>query len=198
MRNPSKNNKQWAADFLPRQPFQALQAVFQDKDPSNIDNELNAWFFLCVSHEGAAYYEHEEREDLAILIFDLLRLSAAIYLILRFKEKAPKKPTAEFTFKSFSRTIQAFQLYRLKQSEIENPFAAITDFVKAYSRSYVRLELWDFYDGVRSYSGPLLNKIFLYDTQNMWLLLHCVTEAAYAITSDSYEDLNGETQAALK
>lgn len=198
MRNPAKINRKWPADFLPRQPFHALQVVFEDKDPSIIDNELTAWFLICVSHTGAEYYEHQEREDLAILIFDLLRLSAAIYLVLRFKQKAPKNPTAELSFKSFSRTIQAIQLYRLKQSDFENPFTAVTDFVKAYSRSYVRLELWQFFDGVRSYSGPLLNKIFFYDTQNMWLLVSCITEVAYIITSDSYEDLDGEILAPLK
>jgi hypothetical protein len=77
-------------------------------------------------------------------------------------------------------------------AEMTNPERVISEFVLKYEHKYVRMELWRFFDGVRVYNGPLLDKIMRFDTQNLWLRLCCTMEAAYVLTRHYWIDFDGK------
>lgn len=180
----------WPADLLPAQPFHALSAAWEDIGLSDVKHEIPIWLSICVSHECANYHDHDERARVAIFMYDILDLLEALYFALRFKMERCKNPATELD--SFQR-----KLYNCREGFSNlymggyDPSGIISAFSEKYRRVYVRHELWQFFDGVRFYDGPLLKKINIFNTHNLWLLLHCTADSAYIVTSTPYIDLDG-------
>jgi|SRR5580692_5141452 hypothetical protein len=111
--------------------------------------------------------------------------------LLKFKDKMLEQPgrNPELVRKELARLPEG---YWINMDQVKEPLPIIIEFAKKYDRSYVRLELWHFFDGVSFYDGPLSREIrYPKDNQTQWLLLHCVTEAAYVIASGHYTDMDG-------
>ncbi|MBN8853005.1 MAG: hypothetical protein J0H07_14200 [Sphingobacteriales bacterium] len=58
---------------------------------------------------------------------------------------------------------------------------AIKEFCLSYPLLYVRIELWDFFQAVQFYHGPLKEGIYQYNTSCLHMHLLTLLEAFYLI-----------------
>jgi len=165
------NKRKRACDYLPEEPFTAIKESCFYYDVEHVMWEMPLWLYISLSHEGSQYDTLEERVVFIEFYQELLPFIEAAYLFYRKKVDDPdKKPTRE-----------PYQPQHLWADEISDPMIIIRQFCQRFPLLYVRIELWDFFQAVQFYKGPLKEGIYQYDTSCMHMHLLTLVEAFYLI-----------------
>jgi len=160
------------SDYLPEEPFTAIKESCFHYDAEHVLWELNLWLCISPSHEGSTYDELKERARFIEFYLYFLIFIEAVYIY--YKQKMPnEEPLRE--------PEEAHQFLCLTKEQKSEPTTAIKEFCTSYPILYVRLELWDFFQAVQFYHGPLKESIYQYDTSCLHMHMLTLIEAFYFI-----------------
>ena len=149
-------------DFLPGDPYTAVEQSWDRIWPSFVMEEILYWSFMAMSHQSSLYTELKYRTRFIGFFIDLLPFLEATYVYAR-------KNGSDYKLQ-----------YLTRESE-EDPIKVIKQFCNKYPHSYVRVELWFFYQAVDFYQGPIKDSVEEYDLSKFHLHLLTVIEAFYLI-----------------
>jgi|SRR6185437_11887666 len=179
-----------AVDFLPNQPYHALEKIWEERDLIDVTCELDLWLYMALSHDKTKYLEVNQRASFLQFYYDFYYLIETSYF-LNLRQIAirdmPENEIEPFLSKEYLST----DTHRLQPYHVEDPFPVIQDFIRKYSLEYIRIELWDFFDAVQLYDGPLATPGFRKYTHTFWQFLTCISDCTIVITSLDHEDLTG-------
>lgn len=153
-------------DYLPDDPLTAIDESWGDTWAILVMDEVVMWFYISLSHDGSSYDELSERARFVEFYIDLLPFLEAMYF---YNERKKSKDNSEYSSQ------------HLNKDEMDDPLQIIRPFCSKYPLSYVRIELWDFFQAVQFYEGPLKENIQKYDTSSFHQHLLTLVEAFYLI-----------------
>jgi hypothetical protein len=181
-----------AIDHLPERPFHALEEAWDENEMylSDTHHDLQLWFSMALGHEGSVYNDLEDRAPFIQFYNDFLPFVEALYFL---REAAIlTRDNRDSDFKAITQSfIKSRERNWLSEDQFTNLYAPVANFCCKYELSYIRTELWDFFDAVQYYLGPLQTRLNRSSIHKFYGLLLCVSEAAYVITFKNYEDLVG-------
>jgi len=158
-------------DYLPEEPYVAIRESCHEYDVQHVMWELPLWFYISLSHEASQYDTLEERVIFIEFYLELRSFLEAAYLFYKRKVDDPdKKPTKE-----------QYQPQYLGAEGINDPMIFIRQFCHKFPLLYVRIELWDFFQAVQFYEGPLKEGIYKYATSCLHMHILTLVESFYQI-----------------
>jgi hypothetical protein len=175
-----------AIDYLPDDPFGALEKVWELEDVSHfIHGELTYWFYMALSHGGTIYNDEDTEIRAAFIQFysDLLPLIEASfchsvgYSYYRKNKASPDLKTMPAAIKE--RLCHDYQCIYITDEEEVYPESVYARFCVKYQIDYVRRELWDFLDAVHFYAGPFRKIVSKHCFADYYLKLLTIVEIAY-------------------
>ena len=153
-------------DYLPDDPARAIDKSWGSTWAEIVMDEMTNWFYIAMSDEESIYDSFELRVRFVEFYVDLLPFIEATYCYDRIKE---------------AKDTSAYATQHLTGEEENDPMIVIRQFCNKYPLHYVRCELWDFYETIQFYEGPLKERIDVHNTCNMHLHLLTLVEASYLI-----------------
>jgi hypothetical protein len=182
--NASKPKR--AIDYLPADPFAALEKVWELEDVAHfLHGELAIWFYMALSHGGTIYNDEDTEIRAAFIRFysDLLPLIEASFChsvawaYYRKNKTSPDLNTMPAAIKE--RLRHDYQCVYITDEEQVYPKAVYARFCVKYRIDYVRRELWDFLEAVQFYAGPFQKIVSESCFANYYLKMLTIVEIAY-------------------
>ena len=175
-------------DLLPGNPIAALKLVWKDESIEQLVHvEIANWFYMALSNECAVYVndDMESRAQFIEFYADLLPVIEATHCYtlrsLYFETNrawADYKQMTEAIHEDAGRDY--FYTY-IADTDITNPLQPMVKFCIKYPIEYSRRELWDFFQGVESYSGPFRSRVAKYVLSDYYMSVLTMVEASYAL-----------------
>jgi hypothetical protein len=171
-------------DYLPDAPKEAIRQVWKDTDGDYVLAELPYWLYMALSHESTIYNEDfVKRASFITFYTHLLPFVEASYFFNEVesaeKEEMGKVPRKKYIW------LDKYQPEFLDKEQAVNPITVIAVFYNAFPLSYARIELWDFFEAVQFYEGPLKQKIYPLNIGAFYLNLLTLVEARHLLASKS-------------
>ena len=179
-----------AVDYLPYQPYHALEKAWEDRDLIDVTCELDLWLYMALSHDKAKYSEVNQRAIFLQFYYDFYYLIETSYF-LNLRQIAIRDISESEITSFLEKQYLSTDTHRLQPHHVEEPFPVIQDFILKYRPEYIRIELWDFFDAVQLYDGPLAGPGFRKYTHAFWQFLTCISDCSIVISNLDHEDLTG-------
>jgi len=181
-------------DLLPASPITALKMVWKDESIEHLVlGEIANWFYIALSNESAVYVndEMDSRAQFIEFYSDLLPMIEATHcytLRSLFFEK-------NTTWADYNQMVEAIHedagdgyfYSHISDTEITNPMQPMVRFCIKYPIGYARRELWDFFQGVETYNGPVRYHVSRYVLSDYYLSVLTMVEASYALCNNMGE-----------
>lgn len=171
-------------DYLPDYPKEAIRQIWILADIQYVFHEIPYWFYMALSHDGAVYDDAVETRSTFIEFYaDLLPFIEATHFFneLERVEEKDKKDDSRAPHKKILLYGGPHQPAYLNKAELADPLLVMRTFCQTYPLSYVRIELWHFFEAVQYYEGPFKKLIYQYNTQNFYLNLLTLVEASHLL-----------------
>ena len=187
--NEKSEKPKRAIDYLPDDPLEALEKIWEHEDVGNLLNgELRYWFYMALSHAGTVYNNDDGDCDVRatfIELYDeLLPLIEASFchsvrhLYYQKNSSYPDRKTMSAAIKE--RLCYDYNCNYITDSEKVCPEAVYTRFCTKFRLEYVRRELFDFLDAVEFYTGPFRKKVSKHCFFHYYTMMLTIVEIAYA------------------
>ena len=167
-------------DYIPFHPHKAIQEVWGMIDLDNMLNDVEISFYMAVACPG--WYE-EERPDLAEFHYHLLFFIEAMY----FYNK-PRDKEALSRYEKWSEEAKVFfdsinNRKRLSEYGAENPMKTIKEFCNKFPITYLRIEVWNFFEATNAYEGEFEDELTTYPSI-IYIALLTLCEAGHILSKN--------------
>lgn len=167
-------------DYLPYQPYVAINEVWNDADLDYVNDELKYWFYMALSCTKSIYEFKDERAAFIKFYDELLYLVDSIFFLNESKNEGNERVLADIP-DQVDDILPEANLPLISEEQIEDPLYLIKRFCGHFPLTYARIELWHFFESVYMYEGPYKEDINADNICNFYLNLLTLVEAAYII-----------------